>query len=420
MEICYTTGMESQTKRVLIVGGGASGLMAAGVAARQGLDTTVLERNREVGVKLHISGKGRCNITNDTDVAGLEKQIPGNPKFLRTAFYAFAPRETIAFFTAHGVPCKTERGDRVFPISDSADDVVAALRDMCRTANVHIRTNTVVRRVITAEGKVVGVETTNGEVLAADAVIIATGGASYPGTGSKGDGYRMAAELGHTIVPIQPSLVPLETEETWPADAQGLALRNVRLTAFSADGKKRYTELGEMLLTHFGVSGPLVLTASRHVSDAPRARLEIDLKPGLDEQALDARILRDFEKYHRRDFSNALEDLLPRTMIPIMVKLSGIAPHTAVNQITREQRLALVRLFKQLPLTVKRPRGIAEAIVTVGGVSTKEIDPRTMESKLVAGLYFTGEVIDVDGYTGGFNLQIAWSTGYLAGNSVAK
>ena len=394
--------------------------MAAGVSAQQGIDTTVLERNREVGVKLHISGKGRCNITNDTDVAGLEKNIPGNPKFLRTAFYTFGPRETVAFFTAHGVPCKTERGDRVFPISDDADDVVAALRDVCQAENVHLHTNTTVRRVLTAEGKATGVELMNGEVLAADAVIIATGGASYPGTGSKGDGYRMAAELGHTIVPIRPSLVPLETEETWPADAQGLALRNVRLTAFSPEGKKLYTELGEMLLTHYGVSGPLVLTASRHVSDKPQARLAIDLKPGLDEQALDARILRDLEKYHRRDFSNALGDLLPRTMIPIIVKLSGIAPHTIVNQIPREQRLHLVRLLKHVPLTVKRPRGIAEAIVTVGGVSTKEIDPRTMESKLVSGLYFTGEVIDVDGYTGGFNLQIAWSTGYLAGKNVAQ
>jgi len=410
--------MSDEKKHVIVVGAGASGLIAAGTAAGRGLQVTLLERNEKVGRKLSLSGKGRCNLTNETDIDGLMANIPGNPKFLRSALYHFGPRETIAFFAAQGVPLKTERGGRVFPESDDAEDVVRALAQFCHRNKVQVKTGITVRRLLATDGHITGVMTDENAYLPADAVILATGGASYPGTGSKGDGYRMAAELGHTVLPIRPSLVPLETEEGWPAEAQGLSLRNVTLTAFSPEGKKLYSELGEMLLTHFGVSGPLVLTASRHVGDKPGSRLEIDLKPGLDDAALDARVLRDFAEFSRREYANALSELLPRTLIPVIVHLSRIPPHTPVHQITREQRQTLVHLLKHLPLTVKKARSFAEAVVTVGGVSTKEIDPRTMQSKLVPGLYFTGEVIDVDAYTGGFNLQIAWSTGRLAGEQV--
>jgi predicted Rossmann fold flavoprotein len=404
--------------RVLIIGGGASGLLAAGVAAGRGHTVTVLERNREVGRKLHISGKGRCNITNDTDIPGLLKNIPGNPNFLRTAFHRFTPEDAMAFFTDLGVPVKTERGGRVFPESDDADDVVRALTRFCTEAGARIATDITVKSLVVEEGQIAGVLAADGRRFEADAVILATGGASYPGTGSKGDGYRMAREVGHTTMPIRPSLVPIETEEAWPKAAQGLSLRNVRLTAFSPEGKSLHTELGEMLFTHYGVSGPLVLTASRHVAERPGSPLVIDLKPGLDEAALDARVQRDFAAAQRKQFGNALGDLLPKTLIPVIIGLSGIPEATPVHQVTREQRRTLVHLLKHLTVTVKRARPLAEAIITVGGVSTREIDSRTMQSKLVPGLYFTGEVIDVDGYTGGFNLQIAWSTGHLAGESV--
>jgi len=408
--------MTEEEKRVIVVGGGASGLMAAGTAAGRGQRVTVLERNRKVGRKLRIAGKGRCNITNDTDIDDLLEHIPGNPKFLRTAFYRFGPRDAIAFFNDLGLPTKTERGGRVFPVSDDAEDVVTALLKFCRKSGVQFRNETPVKRVLSGAGRVSGVLTESGDAVLGDAVILAAGGASYPATGSQGDGYRMAAELGHTIVPIRPSLVPLETEETWPAEAQGLSLRNVALTALSPGGKKLYSELGELLFTHFGISGPLVLSASRHAE--PGGKLVIDLKPGLTEEQLDARILRDFEKFHRREFGNALGDLLPSSLIPIIVRLSHIGMDTFVHNVTREQRQDLVRLLKNLILTVKKARPFSEAVTTAGGVSVKEIDPRTLESKIIPGLYFTGEVIDVDAYTGGYNLQIAWSTGHLAGESV--
>ena len=387
--------------------------MAAGVAAGCGRQVTVLERNAKVGRKLRIAGKGRCNITNDTDVDGLQAAIPGNPKFLLTAFYHFGPQDVIAFFNQLGLPTKTERGGRVFPISDDANDVVQALIKFCRQAGVRFQHNTSVQRVFASEGRAAGVITETGAKICADAVILATGGASYPGTGSTGDGYRIARELGHAITPIRPALAPLETEESWPAEAQGLSLRNVSLTAWTPEGKERYQALGEMLFTHFGVSGPLVLSASRHV--ARGSRLAIDLKPGLTPEQLDDRVLREFEKYNRREFGNALGDLLPRALIPIIVRLSRIGHDTPVHQLTRAQRLAFEHLLKNLTLTVKGPRSFAEAIITAGGVSVKEIDPRTMASKLLPGLHFAGEVIDVDGYTGGYNLQIAWSTGHLAG-----
>lgn len=417
LNICYTACMSVSEKHIIVVGGGASGLMAAGVAAARDCQVVLLERNRVLGRKLLISGKGRCNITNDTDIAGLEKNIPGNARFLRPAFYRFTPRQVMAFFVEHGVPCKTERGGRVFPESDNSADVVRALERRCRYVGVEIRLGVHVHEVLVADNCITGVRTDAGDIIHADAVILATGGSSYPGTGSKGDGYRFCANLGHTIVPIRPSLVPLETEESWPKDVQGLSLRHIRLSACDPSGRKLFSEVGEMLFTHFGVSGPLVLTASRYVSDMPGSHLLIDLKPGLDESALDARLLRDFAKYRRREFINALGDLLPRSLVPILVDMAGIPPQRFVHLVTRAERLAFGYLIKHLPLTVKSARDFAEAIVTAGGVSTREIDPRSLESRLVSNLFLTGEVIDVDGFTGGYNLQIAWATGYLAGES---
>ena len=412
--------MNEAQKRVVVVGAGAAGMMAAGIAAAGGARVDLLERNAEVGRKLRLSGKGRCNLTNETDIDGLLANIPGNPKFLRTAFYRFTTQDAMAFFAARGVAVKTERGGRVFPESDRADDVVESLIGFCRDGDVAFRTGVRVQKLLVNDGRIRGVQL-EGAQFPADAVILATGGLSYPGTGSTGDGYRLAQEVGHTIVPTRPSLAPLETVEHWPSEAQGLSLRNVTLTVLSPTGKKIHHELGELLFTHFGVSGPLALTASRHIDDQPasgRSTLVIDLKPGLTEEALDARILRDLTKYHRREFFNALDDLLPRSLIPIIIHQAEIPPATWAHDVTRAQRLRLTHLLKHLTLTVKKIRPIAEAIITAGGVNTREIDPRTLQSRLLPGLYFAGELIDVDAYTGGFNLQIAWSIGHLAGESV--
>jgi predicted Rossmann fold flavoprotein len=392
--------------------------MAAGTAAVRGHAVTVVERNALTGRKLRISGKGRCNLTNDTDVAGLLAGVPGNPRFLKHAFYRFSAQATQAFFTERGLPLQTERGARVFPVSNDADDVARVLESYCLDAGVHFLFGVRVQHVVTDKARVVGLETGEGRFRPADAVILATGGASYPGTGSTGDGYRIAEALGHTIVPLRAALVPLETVESWPGEVQGLSLRNVTLTATAADGRRLYREQGELLFTHYGLSGPLALTASRAVGEQPGCRLTIDLKPALEETRLDARILRDFAANARRQYRNALGDLLPTSLIPVIVRLSGIPDDRPVHQITREQRARLVRLLKELPLTVKRPRPLAEAIVTAGGVNVREVHPLTMASKRVAGLSFAGEVLDVDGVTGGYNLQIAWSTGHLAGDSI--
>jgi predicted Rossmann fold flavoprotein len=379
---------------------------------------TVVEKNAVLGRKLRISGKGRCNLTNDTDVAGLLAHIPGNPRFLKHAFHRFTPRMTMAFFTEHGLALKTERGERVFPVSDDADDVAHALEGYCRDAGVRIASGVSVRRIVSAGGCVTGVESATGRRYPAEAVVLATGGASYPGTGSTGDGYRLAAELGHTIIPPRASLVPVETVETWPTELQGLSLRNVTLSVLAPGGERLYREQGELLFTHFGVSGPLVLSASRYLGEGQGAGLLIDLKPALEESRLDARVLRDFAGSQRRHFSNALGDLLPASLIPVMVRLSGIPADRPVHQVTREQRARLVRLLKNLTLTVRSLRPLAEAIITTGGVDVREVNPLTMESKRIQGLYLAGEVLDVDGLTGGFNLQIAWSTGRLAGESI--
>lgn len=402
---------------VAVIGGGAAGMMCSLIAAQRGLDVILLEPNKTLGRKLRITGKGRCNVTNNCDIKDFLTNIPGDGRFLYSALNRLSPRETMQFFENLGLPLKTERGNRVFPVSDNANDVAGTLAHNLERSGVrHVRESA--RRILTEDGVVCGVETDAG-VTACRAAVICTGGLSYPRTGSTGAGYKMARELGHSINPCRPSLVPLESDDDYCAQMQGFALKNVTVSAYE-DDKLIFRELGEMLFTHFGVSGPLVLSASSHMRNFGKAqyRLSIDLKPALDEKKLDARLLRDFEKYANKDFANALGDLAGKTMIPVLIALSGIPADEKVNSITREQRHRLLRLFKDFPVSVSGPRPIEEAIVTSGGVSTKEINPRTMQSKLVDGLYFAGEVIDLDAYTGGFNLQIAWSTAYVAANSI--
>ena len=409
--------MNADSPALVVIGGGPAGMMCAFQAARRGLAVTLLEPNDKLGRKLRITGKGRCNLTNNCDVKTFMANIPGDGRFLYSALSRFGPAETMAFFEENGLPLKTERGNRVFPQSDNANDVANLMASLCRRAGVRVLKRSA-KQIIAEDGAVAGVAT-DGGYLPCRAAAVCTGGLSYPLTGSDGAGYRFAGELGHTVNPTRPSLVPLESPDEYCAEMQGFSLKNVTLSAYE-DGKLLYRELGELLFTHFGVSGPLVLSASAHMRKMGNAacRLEIDLKPGLDEKKLDARLLRDFEKYANREYKNALGDLLGAKMIPVVIRLSGIPEDTRVNHITREQRLRLLRLLKAFPVAVSGTRPIDEAIVTAGGVSTKEVNPRTMESKLIKGLYFAGEVLDLDAYTGGFNLQIAWSTGFAAGNSV--
>ena len=409
--------MSSITCELVVVGGGAAGMMCAIQAASRGVDTVLLEPNRQLGRKLRITGKGRCNVTNNCDIKQFMANIPGDGRFLYSALNRLSPADTIAFFENAGLPLKTERGNRVFPQSDNANDVAGILTRLCDRNGVKIL-HTKAEKILTENGAVCAVKTGQAKINCR-AAAICTGGLSYPLTGSDGDGYRFARELGHTVNQTRASLVPLESDDDYCAQMQGFSLKNVALSVYE-DEKLIFKEQGEMLFTHFGVSGPLVLSASSHMRKFGKAayRLAIDLKPALDEKKLDARILRDFDKYSNREFKNALTDLAGYTMIPVLVKLSGIPEDQKVHSITREQRLKLVELFKAFPVSVSGTRPIAEAIVTSGGVNTKEVNPRTMESKLVEGLYFAGEVLDLDGYTGGFNLQIAWSTGYVAGNSV--
>ncbi len=408
--------MSERKADAVIIGGGAAGMMAAVTAARRGKKVVVLEHEPFCGKKLRITGKGRCNVCNNCDIKTFLQNVPVNPKFLYSALNRFSPADAMAFFEDLGVPLKTERGNRVFPVSDNAHDVARALEREMRDRKVRVLQEEA-QEVLTESGDVCGVRSSAG-VIACGSVLISTGGVSYPLTGSTGDGLRMAAALGHTVTPLRPSLVPLTSDDPVCAEMQGFSLRNVRLTLLDRTQRAVYSELGEMMFTHFGVSGPLVLSASAHMRDPSNApyTLEIDLKPGLDEKKLDARILRDFEKYRNRDFSNALNDLAGRSMIPVLIRRSGIPPETKVNAITRGQRRALVSVFKSFSVSVSGTRPIEEAIVTSGGVAVGEVDPRSMESKLVRGLYFAGEVLDVDAYTGGFNLQIAWSTGALAGS----
>ena len=409
------------SKKVIVIGAGASGLMAAGTAAENGHNVILIERNDKVARKVMITGKGRCNVTNNcTLINDLIANVPTNGRFLYGAFSKFMPIDTMEFFEDMGVTLKVERGNRVFPESDKAVDIVDALNAFSQDADVkRIKGRAV--ELIAENGKIKGVKLEDGEELFADAVIVATGGVSYPLTGSTGDGYELAKQVGHTVTELKPALVPLVCHEGFCMDLQGLSLKNVEISVLNTDNYKEvYRDFGEMLFTHFGVSGPLILSASSHMKDIKPRKYEIhiDLKPALSYEQLDKRIQRDFLENSNKNFINALDALLPKKLVPVIVKLSGIKPAVKVNQITKQQRSELVNLLKDLKVTVNGFRPIEEAIVTSGGVSVKEIDPKTMESKLIKGLYFAGEVIDVDAYTGGFNLQIAFSTGVLAGSSI--
>ncbi len=410
--------------KVIVIGGGPAGMMAAYAAAESGHAVTLLEQNEKLGKKLFITGKGRCNLTNASDMEQLFANVVSNRKFLYSAFYSYDNEQVISFFESHGMPTKTERGNRVFPVSDHSSDVIAALSAALRGQHVEVLLHTKVKRLLLEkreeEKRVTGVELADHTKMHADAVIVATGGISYPSTGATGDGYRMAEESGHKMVSPTPALVPMETKEPWVRDLQGLSLRNVRMSV-TRGKKKLYEDFGEMLFTHFGVSGPLVLSASGCIPAKAfdqELSMTIDLKPALDVEQLDHRILREFDEMKNKQFKNSLGHLLPAKMIPVMIALSGIDPDTKVNEISREQRQNLLHLFKNMPLTITGLRDFKEAIITKGGVSVKDINPSTMESKLVQGLYFCGEVLDLDALTGGYNLQIAWSTGHLAGISV--
>ena len=402
---------------VIVVGGGAAGLMAAGAAASRGLSVGLFDKNQQLGRKVRITGKGRCNVTNNCSVEEVVASCPRGGKFLYGALSAFSPQDTMAFFEGQGVPLKTERGRRVFPVSDNAHQIADALARWAGKAQV-IRQ--AVTEVLTEGGRAVGVKTAQG-AYHAQGVILCCGGASYPGTGSNGDGYKLAAALGHTIVKPTPSLVPLVERGDWCSQLMGLSLRNCGVKV-TQQGKKKpvYEDFGELLFTHFGLSGPTILSASAHLHpmEPGKYTVHIDLKPALSPQQLDQRLLRDLEGHKNKFFANSLEELLPQKLIPVVVERSGIPGETRCNSVTKEQRRALLELLKGFSLEVEGFRPIAEAIVTSGGVSLKEIDPRTMESKRVPGLYFAGELMDADAYTGGYNLQIAFATGRLAGNSV--
>ncbi len=410
----------TNARRVVVIGGGAAGVMSAISAARYGADVTLFEKNDRLGKKLRITGKGRCNVTNDCETDEFLQNVPTNPRFLYAALSRFSTADTKQFFEEGGVPLKTERGKRVFPVSDKAQDIVDALASRCREEGVRIVFEKV-KRICVENGKACGVETSEG-VTAADAVIVATGGMSYRQTGSDGDGYRFAREAGLEVTRLIPSLVPLVSASRLCARMQGLSLRNVTLRICEkASGRNVYEDFGEMMFTHFGLTGPLILSASAHISDIVPNKYEavIDLKPALDKKTLDTRLLHDFAKYSNRDFGNSLSDLLPQKMIPIIVECSGIPAHKKVNSITKEERGALCDLLKSFRVSIDGFRPINEAIITKGGVAVGQLSPKTMETKTVKGLYFAGEVLDLDAYTGGFNLQIAFSTAVLAGESAA-
>ncbi len=406
--------------KVIVIGGGPAGMMAAYAASCQGHAVTVLEQNEKLGKKLFITGKGRCNITNAGDMDNLFANVMSNRKFLYSAFYTFDNEQVLSFFENQGLRTKVERGNRVFPLSDHSSDVIAALNRALKSQNVDIRLHTKVQSLLIRDEAACGVVLSDGKTVEADDVIVATGGISYPSTGSTGDGYRMAEESGHALVECTPSLVPFETKEDWVKDLQGLSLRNVTVSIYHGK-KKLYEDFGEMLFTHFGVSGPLVLSASgmiKPVQFKQELCMYIDLKPALDAEQLDKRILREFDAAMNKQFKNVIGSLMPAKMIPVVIRLSGIDPDKKVNEVSREERQHLVQLLKRLPLTINGLRGWNEAIITKGGVSVKDINPSTMESKKVSHLFFCGEVLDLDALTGGYNLQIAWSTGYLAGISV--
>lgn len=401
-------------KKVIVAGGGAAGMMAAAAASDAGKDVTIFEKNEKLGKKLFITGKGRCNLTNTGDIDDFMDNIPGNSNFLYSAFYTFFNNDIMSFMENLGVKLKVERGNRVFPESDKSSDIIKAFERKLSSNNVHIKYNSKIDDIIIGGGKIKGV-LSGGREFSCDSLIIACGGKSYPLTGSTGDGYVFAQKAGHSIVHLRPSLVPLVVEEDYIKELQGLSLKNVSVKILSR-GRTVFEDFGEMLFTHFGLSGPIILSSSRFVVDKlPGVTAVINLKPALSEEQLDKRLQRDFQKYSRKMFKNSLDDLLPQKLIPVIIRLSGIDENKEVDQITREERTNLVRLLQNLTFHIKDTRPFNEAIITAGGVSIKEIDPGTMESKLVKGLYFAGEIIDVDALTGGYNLQIAFSTGYCAG-----
>ena len=409
--------MMNNRYNVAIIGGGASGMMAAVSAAMCGASVVIFDKNEFLGRKLRITGKGRCNITNSCDDLTFFQNVPRNSKFLYSAYYNFDNICVQDFFANNGLPLKTERGGRVFPMSDKAKDVVVIFEKLLKQLNVDI----IIKKVIAVEKKEDSfvIKFAEGMSYYSDCAIIATGGVSYPLTGSTGDGYKFAKRLGHSVTNLKPSLVPIETIETYCGKMQGLSLKNVQISLF-AEEKCVYTDFGEMMFTHFGVTGPIVLSTSSHIHKNSAYYIHIDLKPALNYDMLDKRLLRDFSQLSNKNFSNSLEMLLPKKIIPVIIDLSGISPDKKVNSITKEERHNLIKVIKEFPITVKKLRPIAEAIITSGGIQTKEINPSTMESKLCNNLFFCGEVIDVDAYTGGFNLQIAFSTGYLAGEKAAQ
>lgn len=409
---------------VLVIGGGAAGLLVGIAAAQSGAQTVILEKMRRPGKKILITGKGRCNITNNCDLQEIIKNIPGNGRFLNSALRRFTNQDIVQLLEDNGLPTKVERGGRVFPVSDKAADVVDTLVKIYKNYGGRLLTDCKVKSITAEFGKITGAVTADGQKFAADAVILAAGGSSYPGTGSDGSGVKLAKALGHTIVPLAPSLVPLESDSPYIAGLQGLSLRNIEGTVY-ADGKKIGSEFGEMLFTHFGVSGPIILSLSKCVAEAfargaQEVELAIDLKPALDKDKLDARLQRDFTQYSRKQMPNGMKDLLPQRLIAPVLDQAFIDEEKFVNQLSRAERRRLVDVLKAFTVPIIGTRPIAEAIVTAGGVSLKEIDPKTMESKLIKGLFFAGEVMDIDGYTGGYNLQAAFSTGYAAGTFAAQ
>lgn len=406
--------------KVIVIGGGAAGAVAAIFAARNGHRVELFEKNEKIGKKLFITGKGRCNVTNAGDMDALFDAVKSNPKFLYSAFYSFTNEQAMDFFEELGVRLKVERGNRVFPESDHSSDIIHALKHELEQLGVEIHFCTEVKDVLVEHEKFTGIVLKNGKKVSGDACVVATGGISYASTGSTGDGYRFAEKTGHKVTELYPSLVPMEVKEWYAKELQGLSLRNVRGTIL--DGKKKlYDEFGEMLFTHYGVSGPIIISASSVVGKKLQDKeltLQIDLKPALSREQLDQRVLRDFEENKNKQFKNAVDKLFPAKLKPIMIELSGISPEKKVNEISKEERLCFVDLIKNFKMTLTGLRSYNEAIITKGGVSVKDIDPGTMESKKISGLYFAGEVLDLDALTGGFNLQIAWSTGYLAGISI--
>lgn len=412
-------------KKIIIIGGGAAGMMAAIAAAQNGCHVDLFEKNEKLGKKIYITGKGRCNVTNASDMETMLNQVVTNRKFLYSAFYRFTNEDMMKLLEQCGCPLKVERGNRVFPVSDKSSDVISALQEELKRLHVSIHLRKEVQQLLTSsdsesENVCSGIQLADGKKYYADAVIVATGGISYPSTGSTGDGYRFAKAVGHRITERRPALVPLTVQEAWVKELQGLSLRNVEVTIFSGK-KKLYQEFGEMLFTHFGVSGPAVLSASSIVGkklEKQPLTMQIDLKPALSEEQLDARILRDFNAAKNKQFKNALGGLYPAKLIPVIIRLTEISPDKPVNEILRPERQKIISITKKLSLTLTGVRDYNEAIITQGGINIKEINPTTMESKLVSGLYFVGEVLDLDALTGGYNLQIAWSTGYAAGNSI--